>query len=66
MLEVTFNEDQSRIRRSHGPEDSSRLRPMALNELRACQDPSGKMHSIRTKRKKCSWSSYYFLTVLTA
>jgi hypothetical protein len=66
MPNVTFNEDQSRIRRGHGPEDSSRLRPMVLNKLRAHQDPSGKMHSIRTKREKCSWSSDCFLKVLMA
>lgn len=66
MLDVTFNEDQSRIRRGHGPENFSRLRRMVLNKLRAYQDPSGKKHSLRMKRKKCGWSFEYFLKVLTA
>jgi predicted transposase YbfD/YdcC len=66
MLDVTFNEDQSRIRREHGPENFSRLRRMVLNKLRSYQDPGGKKHSLRMKRKKCGWSFEYFLKVLTA
>lgn len=66
VLDMTFNEDQSRIRRENGPENFSRLRRMVLNKLRAYQDPSGKKHSLRMKRKKCGWSFDYFLKVLTA
>jgi predicted transposase YbfD/YdcC len=66
VLDMVFNEDQSRIRRDHGGENFSRLRRMALNKLRAYQDPSGKKPSLRMKRKKCGWSFEYFLKVLTA
>lgn len=66
VLDVVFNEDQSRIRREHGPENFSRLRRMVLNKLRAYQDPDGKKRSLRMKRKKCSWRFDYFLKVLTA
>ena len=66
VLDVTFNEDQSRIRRGHGAENFSRLRRMVLNQLRAYEDPSGKKPSVRMKRKKCGWSFDYFLKVLMA
>jgi predicted transposase YbfD/YdcC len=66
VLDVTFNEDQSRIRRGHGAENFSRLRRMVLNKLRAYEDPSGKKPSVRMKRKKCGWSFDYFLKVLMA
>jgi len=64
VLDVTFNEDQSRIRKGNGAENFPRLRRMALNKLRAYQDPSGKKHSLRMKRKKCGWSFDYFLKVM--
>ena len=66
VLDVVFNEDQSRIRRENGPENFSRLRRMVLNKLRAYQDPDGKKRSLRMKRKMCSWKFDYFLKVLTA
>ncbi len=66
VLDVVFNEDQSRIRRENGPENFARVRRMVLNKLRAYQEPSGKKHSLRMKRKMCSWRFDYFLTVLTA
>ena len=66
VLDVTFNEDQSRIRRGHGAENFSRLRRMVLNKLRAYEDPSGKKPSVRMKRKKCGWSFAYFLKALMA
>jgi len=64
VLDVGFNEDQSRIRLGNGAENFSRLRRMVLNKLRAYQDPSGKKPSLRMKRKKCGWSFEYFLRVL--
>jgi predicted transposase YbfD/YdcC len=66
VLDMAFNEDQSRIRQGDGGENFARLRRMALNKLRAFQDPSGKNPSLRMKRKKCGWSLDYFLKVLTA
>ncbi len=66
VLDMVFNEDQSRIRRGDGGENFARLRRMALNKLRAYHDPSGKKTSLRMKRKKCGWSFDYFLKVLAA
>lgn len=66
VLDMVFQEDQSRIRRDDGGENFSRLRRMALNKLRTFQDPSGKKPSLRMKRKKCGWSFDYFLKALAA
>jgi predicted transposase YbfD/YdcC len=66
VLDVTFNEDASRIRKDDGAENFSRLRRAVLNKLRAFQDPSGRKLSVRLKRKKCSWRFDYFLKVLMA
>jgi hypothetical protein len=65
VLDMIFQEDQSRIRAGHGAENFSRLRRMVLNKLRAFEDPSGRKPSLRMKRKKCGWSFPYFLRVLT-
>jgi predicted transposase YbfD/YdcC len=65
VLDMVFQEDQSRIRAGHGAENFSRLRRMVLNKLRAFEDPSGRKPSLRMKRKKCGWSFPYFLRVLT-
>jgi predicted transposase YbfD/YdcC len=66
VLDMSFNEDQSRIRREDGPENFARLRRMVLNKLRAYVDPSGKKRSLRMKRKLCGWNFGYFMQVLAA
>lgn len=65
-LDMTFNEDQSRIRKENGAENFSRIRRMVLNKLRHYQDPTGKKHSLRMKRKICGWRFDYFLKAFTA
>jgi predicted transposase YbfD/YdcC len=66
VLDMSFNEDQCRIRREGGPENFARLRRMVLNKLRAYADPSGRKPSLRMKRKLCGWNFDYFLKVLMA
>lgn len=60
VLDVTFNEDQSRVRKGHAAENLSRLRRLTANLIR--QNPSRK--SIRLQRKKCSWTDKYLLETL--
>ena len=60
-LDVTFNEDQSRIRKDHGAENYSRLRRIALNLLQ--QEKTSKA-SIRGKRKLAGWDHDYLLKLL--
>lgn len=61
QLDVSFNEDQRRIRRGHGAENFSRLCRIALNLLKA--ETSVKI-GIAGKRKTCGWDNDYLLKVL--
>ena len=61
VLDVTFTEDASRIRRGNGPEISSVFRRLALNILQ--RDTSLKC-SLRVKRKKCGWDERAFEKLL--
>lgn len=60
VLDVSFNEDQSRVRKGHGAENLSRLRRLTANLLR--QNPDKR--SIRMRRKCCGWSLEYLLQTL--
>jgi len=59
-LDVTFREDQSRVRTGHGAENFAVLRHIALNLLR--QEPSPK--SLPRKRLACALNPDYLLKVL--
>ncbi len=61
VLDVTFREDESRIRMGHGPENFAILRHIALNLLREETSFKG---SIKTKRLKCGWNNDYLAKVL--
>lgn len=62
VLDVGFREDESRIRKGHGPENMTTLRHIALNLLK--QDKTTKV-GIRSKRLKAGWDESYLLKVLT-
>jgi len=62
VLDVTFREDESRIRKDAGPENFARLRRIALNILQ--QDKS--KGSIRRKRKRAAWNEQQLLNMLQA
>jgi len=59
-LDVTFREDQSRLRKGHGPENFAVLRHITLNLLR--QEPSKK--SMPRKRLACALDPEYLLKVV--
>ena len=61
ILDVTFTEDSSRIRKGTGPEISSVFRRLALTILQ--QDTSIK-GSLRGKRKVCGWDESAFERLL--
>jgi predicted transposase YbfD/YdcC len=63
QLDVSFNEDQSRIRKGHGAENFSRLNRIALNLLK--REKTAKM-GIKNKRKGCGWSDDYLLKVVAS
>ena len=61
QLDVSFNEDQCRVRTGHAAENLSRLRRIALNLLK--QEKSVKV-GIKSKRLKAGWNPDYLLKVL--
>jgi predicted transposase YbfD/YdcC len=60
-LDVSFGEDNSRIRKDFGAENFSRLRRIALNLLK--QEKTLK-RGIKAKQHKASWDEQYMLKVL--
>jgi predicted transposase YbfD/YdcC len=63
VLDVSFNEDQSRIRKAHAPENFAVLRHIALNMIK--KETSLKK-SIKSKRLRAGWDNDYLLKVLNA
>jgi ribosomal protein L44E len=63
QLDVSFNEDQRRIRRGHGTENVSRLCRMALNQLK--REPTHK-NGIAVRCHTCGWNNEYLLKVFAA
>ena len=61
VLDVTFGEDASRIRRGDGAENFGLLRRVALNLL--SQEQTVKA-SLKNKRKRARWDSAYLEKVL--
>lgn len=61
LLDVTFSEDASRIRKGTGPEITSVFRRLALNIL---QQDTSLNASIRVKRKRCGWDENAFEQLL--
>lgn len=53
-LDVTFSEDQSRIRKGSAPETTALLRRIALSKL---QQDTSKTESLRVRRKAAGWST---------
>ena len=60
VLDVSFNEDQSRVRKNHGPENLSLLRRLTANLLQLNQSKK----SIKKQRKRCGWSQEYLWQTL--
>jgi predicted transposase YbfD/YdcC len=60
-LDITYREDESRIRDRHLRENFAWLRRFTLSLLK--QHPSGK--SVAMKRNSCGWSEDFMLEVLT-
>jgi predicted transposase YbfD/YdcC len=60
VLDVTFRDDQSRLRTGHGAKNMAVVRHFAINLVRSANDK----HSIRLRRKRATWSPEYLATIL--
>ena len=61
VLDVSFNEDDSRIRKDNSPENLAIIRHIALNLLK--QEKTLKV-GVKNKRKNAGWDEKYLLKVL--
>jgi predicted transposase YbfD/YdcC len=62
VLDMTFREDESRIRKDNAPHNATILKHMALNMLK--KTPSRR--SVRLKRKSTGWDNDFLASILTA
>jgi predicted transposase YbfD/YdcC len=60
VLDVEFNEDQSRIRKGHGAKNMAIVRHFAINLIRAMPGNT----SIKGKRKLATWDTIYLTSAL--
>jgi hypothetical protein len=63
QLDVSFREDECRVRVGHAAENLSRLRRLALNLLK--RDTTVKL-GVAAKRLKAGWDEHYLLRLLTS
>ena len=61
VLDVSFREDESRVRTGNAPENMAIMRHAALNLLR--HDRDSKI-SIKARRKLAAWDNDYLLSIL--
>jgi predicted transposase YbfD/YdcC len=62
VLDVTMNEDQSRNRKDHGPENIAMLRRLALNLAKL----EGSKGSMKGKLKRAGWDDAFLTRLLAA
>jgi len=63
VLDISFREDDSRLRKDHGPENLALLRRLAVSLLH--QEDTRKV-GVACKRKEAGWDNNYLLEVLSA
>ena len=63
VLDVTFNEDASRIRKDHAPENLATLRKIVINLIKRQKNTKA---SIRSRLRKAAWDNSYLETLLVS
>lgn len=61
VLDVVLREDDDRARKDHAPDNLAILRRLALNAVRAIDDPKT---SLRGRVKRAGWDDEYFLKLV--
>ena len=62
VLDVTFADDQSRLRKGHGARNMATVRHFALNLVRTATDK----RSIKSRRKIAGWDANYLDAILSS
>jgi predicted transposase YbfD/YdcC len=62
VLDMTFRDDESRIRKDHAPHNATIIKHMALNMLKKTKGRD----SIRVRRKSAGWDNQFLQSVLMA
>ena len=62
VLDVTFGDDQSRLRKGFGAKNKAVVRHFALNLVRSAKDK----HSVKLRRKLATWTPEYLENLLNA
>ena len=62
LIRSTFQEDASRVRKDHGPENLGLVRRIALSLLKRA--PTKKKVGIACKRKQAGWDDGFLVQVL--
>jgi predicted transposase YbfD/YdcC len=63
VLDVSFREDESRLRKDHGPENLALIRRLAASVLK---NETTAKSGVASKRKEAGWDNNYLLQVLAA
>lgn len=63
VLDVTLNEDQSRVRKEHAPENLALLRRLALNLIKKAKPQKA---SVRGSIKKAGWDNSFLEQILVS
>jgi predicted transposase YbfD/YdcC len=62
VLDMTFRDDDSRVRKDHAPKNFAIIKHMAINLLNKAKDKK----SLRVMRKKAGWNNRFLLQILSA
>ena len=62
VLDVAFREDESRVRKDHGPANLGLVRRIALSLLKPA--PTEKKVGVACKRKRAGWNDDFLVQVL--
>ena len=62
ILDVAFDEDRSRVRTDHAPNNLAVIRHIALNLLKRETTSKG---GVKARRKRAGWDEDYLITVLS-